>query len=399
MGFFIKFHYLLLFDKNYYESLGVIVNNNIQIYSVLQTSIFAFSAFLVSCFLCRKYLSVIRDRSKFKTLLFFKNCRYLFSKHWPRIYAFYFILALVFVYLNFNFNIYSKGNISSFPPAISFIFKYFLVVGLPLIFLSILHFDIIRKKKISLFLIFYTVVESFFISLSLLSRNLVLNLSVFFLGYFTAFSKFKSRRKTNIKLFTVLTIFILSVTILFSLLLVEKKRVHSFGLADYNISKSIKPLLVDRWIGLDSLAAVEIYPNKNFKLLNLALREVDTKTLSFYDRYFIDSPYKHIDNAHHHFITLPGFIAFFYYPGSHLFLIIAVSLVTFFGFFMERLALESSFGNYMLSAFFANLVAYRFVSFGYAPINTVIYFIVLLLTLYGYRTFITKIEGLRHAIK
>ena len=404
MGFFVKFHYLLLLNNNYFKSLGVIVSEDYNYNSVLKTSIIALSTFLVTCFICRKYLLVIRDQNKFRTLLFFENCRYLFNKHYPKIYVSYFFLALAFIYLNFSFNIYSKGNISSLPPVIIFIFKYFLILGLPLIFLSILHFDILRTKKISLFLIICNLLESFFISLSLLSRNLILNLFPFFLGYFTALSKVGSitalsrvgsNRKANFKLFIALLI--LSVTILFSLFLVEKERSYKFGMINFNISQNIKPLLVDRWVGLDALASVDLYPNKNFQLLNLALREVDTKTLSFYDRYFIDSPYKLNDNVHNHFITVPGFIAFFYYPGSHFFLIIAVSLVTFFGFFIERLALELSFGNYTLSAFIANLVAYRFASFGYAPINTLIFFIILLLSLFGYSFFIRKIEGLRHA--
>lgn len=273
MGFFIKFHYLLLCNKNYFETLGLITGRNVSFNSVLKTSIFAFSTFLVTCFICRKYLLVIRDQNKFRTLMFFENCRYLFSKHSPKIYVFYFILALAFIYLNFNFNIYSKGNISSFSPTIIFIFKYFLIIGLPLMFLSILHFNILRTKKASLLLIIYNIIESFFISLSLLSRNLIINLSVFLIGYFTALSKIRFNRKASLKLFHVLLILISLVCILLSLFLVERERSYVYRIADVNFSQNIKPLLVDRWVGLEALIFVEAYPNKNFELLDLALRE------------------------------------------------------------------------------------------------------------------------------
>ena len=53
---------------------------------------------------------------------------------------------------------------------------------------------------------------------------------------------------------------------------------------------------------------------------------------------------------------------------------------------------ELSFRNEMLAAFISNLVAYRFISFGYTPINSIIFFIIILLSLFGYYGFLKMAE-------
>ncbi len=124
------------------------------------------------------------------------------------------------------------------------------------------------------------------------------------------------------------------------------------------------------------------------------MKEKDTNTLSFYDKNLINSPYQSIDNRKKHFITLPGFIAFLYYPGSYLFLFASITLFIFLGFYAEKVTKELSFDNQMLTAFVANLIAYRLISFGYAPVNSVIFIVIILLSLIAYYSFIKTINDL-----
>jgi hypothetical protein len=301
-----------------------------------------------------------------------------------------------------------------------FIFKYFLVIGLPFIFLSIIHFDLLRKKTLPLFLILYNIFESFFISLSMVSRNLIINLAVFFVGYYSIYSEKNYVKKINLKFLHMALAILLSACVGLSLYLIEQKRniifnnvnidsssskinvepdnnvinFHLTSLTSLVLNPKIKALLIDRWVGIDAVYAVASYPYKNFEFFSMALREKDLNDLSFFDKNLIDSPYKNIDNTKKHFITVPGFVAFLFYPGSYVFLSFSIILFTLFGFYMEHLALKLSFHNKMLSAFIAHLIAYRFISFGYAPINSVIFFLIILLSLAVYYLSIKMIEGI-----
>ena len=415
MGFFVKFHFFSFYVPHYFLTLGINNVTQLGLEETLNVSIFAFLSFLLVSHFLKKFFFNSRLKSQVLDLSKFQGCIHIFSKHLRKIYFLYFIFAFFFIAANLKYNIYSKGNISNTPEIITSIFSYFLTVGLPFIFLSLLHFDLVRKKSVSAILIFYNILESFFISLSIVSRNLILNLSVFFVGFYSVYSNKDYKRKIYSKLAFIMLALFLVTSIAMSIFLVDRKRNLDFSnvsiiketrnittpkipevffssLTSILLNSKIRALLVDRWVGLEYVASVVSYPNKNFGLLYMALKEVKIKELSFFDKNFIDSPYKFIDFTKKNFITTPGFIAFLYYPGSYLFLVVAVSFFIFIGFFMEYLAFKLSFRNEMLAAFISNLVAYRFISFGYTPINSIIFFIIILLSLFGYYGFLKMAE-------
>jgi hypothetical protein len=88
-----------------------------------------------------------------------------------------------------------------------------------------------------------------------------------------------------------------------------------------------------------------------------------------YDRYFIDSPYAipTIDKAKHHFVSLPGVIAFFYYPGSLAFVFVGLLLIGLTGAMFEYLAYRLGGQNWVLCSLLAQVVAFRYASLGYVP--------------------------------
>ena len=423
MGFFVKFHFFTIYLPDYFLTLGISNLSQEGLEEALNVSILAFITFLLVSYVLKKFFFNSRSNSQAIDLSKYKGCIFAFSKHYTKIYLLYFIFALFFISANLKYNIYSKGNISDAPQIINLIFSYFLTVGLPFIFLSILHFDFLRKKSISAILIFYNILESFFISLSLLSRNFILNLLVFFVGFYSIYSKKDYKKEINFRLTLISLVLLLITSIAISLFLVDRKRNHDFNnvsiiqetsniltpenpqvifssLTSILLNPKIRALLFDRWVGLESVSAVVSYTNKNFRLLKMGLKEEKMNELSFFDKNFIDSPYKNIDFTKKNFITVPGFIAFLYYPGSYLFLVVAVSFFIFTGFYIENLAFKFSFGNDMLAAFVANLIAYRFVSFGYVPKNSVIFIIIILLSLFGYYFFLKMVErGLKYDIE
>ena len=73
--------------------------------------------------------------------------------------------------------------------------------------------------------------------------------------------------------------------------------------------------------------AVSSYPHKGWPLWSDAWKEKPAQERSFYDRTLITSPYAGIDAAKYNYITLPGIVAFCFYPGSLTFLFLCMLIV------------------------------------------------------------------------
>ncbi len=91
---------------------------------------------------------------------------------------------------------------------------------------------------------------------------------------------------------------------------------------------NIKILFLDRWVGIEGLIAVSNKEDKSWDLLKEAISEkYDENKMSFYDSNFISSAYKNTNMNVNHYVTLPGFIAFFYYSGQIWFLCIVLIIL------------------------------------------------------------------------
>src|SRR5690606_20124781 len=84
-------------------------------------------------------------------------------------------------------------------------------------------------------------------------------------------------------------------------------------------------LFLDRWVGVEGVMSVVGAPDKGWPVFKEALEEkFDRKANSFYDQHFIDTAYDNAASDGLHFVSLPGYIAFLFYPGSMIFLFVAV---------------------------------------------------------------------------
>lgn len=92
-------------------------------------------------------------------------------------------------------------------------------------------------------------------------------------------------------------------------------------------------------------------------------------TLSLYDQNFIDSPYQNpnIDKSRNHFVSLPGIIAFLYYPNSLAFLFSSLAVCALLAAAIEFAVYRLGGQNWVLCSLFAQVVAFRYASFGYVP--------------------------------
>lgn len=294
-----------------------------------------------------------------------------------------FVLLFVFIAIsNASLVIYQRGSITqtTLPFGLNGVYKWLLLFGLASISALVLRFEFEINKKTSILVMFLSLLESFTTNVSLLSRGMILNASALIYGVLISLKQYQIKSKLS---FFIATFLIFSTLFISSVLLVNYLRAtiyfdnlsSTLNKSTSTTSKSITlahnmttPLFVDRWVGMEGVMAVSSYPNLSWDLFKTALKEkYNENDTSFYDNNLIDSAYKNTDKSKHHFISLSGIVAFFYYPGSFAFLFISMFVLGGFAAFVEFTTYKLGGKNVILCALFAQVVAFRFASFGYVP--------------------------------
>jgi hypothetical protein len=129
--------------------------------------------------------------------------------------------------------------------------------------------------------------------------------------------------------------------------------------------------------------AASSYPKQGWELWRDAWKELySSNVTSFYDMNIITSPYREVDMTKYHYVSLPGIVAFCFYPGSFLFLFICMFVLGGLAAATEWCVFKLGGGNLILCALLAQVVAYRYAHFGYAPAQSYLLFGALLLNVF-----------------
>ena len=172
----------------------------------------------------------------------------------------------------------------------------------------------------------------------------------------------------------------------------SSKRTGALSLADRvnksfadRVNKSFidtKVLFLDRWVGIEGVMAVSSSSLRGWPLWKEAWGEKYSENrISLYDDKIIISPYRNTDFTKHHFVTLPGVVAFFYYPGSYVFLFGGLFFLGIFSALIEISVYRLGGKNLILCALLSQVVAYRLAHFGYVPAQSYLLFGALFLNL------------------
>lgn len=286
---------------------------------------------------------------------------------------------------NAYFGIYQRGEIprTILPFGLGGIYTWLLFFGLASFSAVMLKFEFTLQKRTSYLVVILSLLESFASNVSLLSRGMLLNSSALFFGIFRSvrtYSITSGWRFLAVSFFAFFILFAGSVQFVNHLrsdLYLDTNDVH-----DVKGMKTPTPLFIDRWVGIEGVTAVSSYPDLGWKLWNEAWKEkFSFNKTSFYDLNLIVSSYKDTDMTKHHFISLPGIIAFFYYPGSYLFLFVCMIALGCFAAAIELSVFKFGGSNLILCALLAQVVAFRFASFGYVPSQSYLLFGTILLNL------------------
>ena len=417
LGFWFKYTMSLIFrDGNLYDSGTPL--NIVNIDKALIPSMVAIFAIFFGYIIRQKFFSFkINEQEQ---LSFFEKL-YLNNK---KLIMFLFILSFSIVaYFNFHFNIYQKGfiyphNISSI--VVNFI-KWMLLFGLTSFSCFFVYTEILRFKRFSLFIILIAFTEVFISYSSMLSRLLILAHAAIAYSYCKYLDIIKNKLVFFLFLFSLIsTMFLannyfsndyrINYTINVSSYeqykdnyiekkkklekLLESKNYTKEELSEFEVkSKPSKlntslSLIINRWVGLESMLAVVSTDKLSFDLLLESFKEkkiIDSDT--FYETTFYLNYDNDLVTPHHgknvmfgekrvlKGNTLPGIITFLFYSGSYYFLFISLMIIILIFSWLEITCLKISNNNMIFAAFISYTTAFRLFNFGYAPSDSHLYLI------------------------
>lgn len=370
LGFWVKTSVHFIFQKGTFQ----------ESYGLFDYSGQAFDNALVVCCigLFSVYMaSVIYNKIHAKKMFQIPKFNYSQTLQLYINYRFYILTLFLFslitiAFLNISFGFYQKGS----PPLTqtSGLFlgalKWLLIFGSSSFAAHLIFFELQFKKNIY-FCAFLGIFEPFISSVSMLSRGMIFNSTAIIMGLRNYLRELKAETSFPLKTFTVIVFFSFFIFSIVSVNLIREYRFSGVSIENQNsasMAKSSGVLFIGRFVGIEGVLAVSSYPNLGWHLFKKAISENYNETgTSFYDFEIAKSVYAISNLDNRHFITLPGFIAFFYYPGSYLFLFISIISISLASALILKLFFALSGGNLVFSSLIGQLIAYRLVHFGYAP--------------------------------
>jgi hypothetical protein len=292
-----------------------------------------------------------------------------------------FVLAVLMVCLsNAWFGIYQRGQVArvNLPFGLNGVYAWMLMFGMASVSAIVLRFEFELNRERYWIAISIALLETALSNISLWSRGMILNGSSLLYGAVAQFRRSEPRLRLGLASFVLLAFvgfFVVSV------LSVNWLRANAFYDAHPDIatgeavSEQTTLLFLDRWVGIEGVMAVVGSERTGWGVFGEALAErFDTSANAFYDQHFVESAYDNTRDGGTHFISLPGYIAFLYYPGSPLFLFVAVFVFSVGAALIEYFVYRFGGKNLVLCALIAQVVAFRYTSFGYVPMQSYLLF-------------------------
>lgn len=396
LGFWFKFSIQISFLNNMFpEGVGKFNYLPSSFDQVMLFSSIAITALIFASFIREKFIfSYVKLEKKKKinfTILKFYNL------HRKRIIYSLFTFFLFLCAINLNFSFFQKGTMPDLilPLGINNIFKWLLMFGFASFFSILIYFEFLNKKKNSNKTLKLSFLENFFSSISSISRAMIFNSTSLFYGYYRTleFSDIKINKTKFFKYYLII-----SILFMISLLVVSKIRqennfpigheVHDYipkieyenKLISENLINPINQFILEidqiifliagRWVGVDSLMAVQALDNKGFSLILQSFNEEFSFSNSFYENQIKGSYHKYPKEPKVYTIYVPGIIAYLFYSNSLLFVFISLFSLSILCSLIELIAYKIAKQNLIFASLIGNVLAYRLAHFGYMPLNS-----------------------------
>jgi len=384
LGFWLKLTFRVAFmDGQFHEPVGNFDGSGAAFDRALLVSSCGFAGLLTVSFIREKY--VFTYPGKLPGVVQGGLLK-AYQNHRMAVLSTFVILFVAVAATNFYFGIYQRGVIprTVLPYGLSGIYSWLLLFGLACISALVLQCEFTLNRKTSYQVVILSLVEEFLANVSLLSRGMIINVSALGYGVFRylKLNSIESTRRFWAVSFSISMLLCGSSVILVDYLRsIDPDNPRAIELVA--IVRGTKVLLLDRWVGIEGVMAVSSYPKQGWDLWSEAWKETySNKHMSFYDTHLITSSYREMDVRKHHYISLPGIVAFCFYPGSFPFVFLCMFMVGAIAAAIEISVFKLGGGNVILCALLAQVVAYRYAHFGYVPSRSYMLFGSLYLTLF-----------------
>jgi len=445
LGFWFKYVFsLILYDGKIYDS-GQIKSTDID--EVLIIGIFIAIICLISSFINKNLISeYLNKKNERKEKSFFEN---FYLNNRILILLFFLLFISIVGFLNYQLGIHLRGFLyqTEISPIIKNLTKWLLLFGLTTFSCFLIHVEIKNLKKINIFSILIVLLEVFISYTSMLSRSFIINAVSLILPTYQ--QSVKLIKKYDNKFFVIfLIILFFTITSLYgvnhiraiklntlkSAWLTDNSQKHSIKdklqvkkIKEYNFeipktelksnnlknedinnvkthgveasaSQIMNFIIINRWIGIDSLILIYNSEKKGFDLFFRSLNEKKkvNSDITFYENEFglsnvkLNIEYgKTISKGN----TLPGIITFLYYSGNLLFLFISLFVIIILCNYFEKFLKNITNNNLIFVCFISNMIATRLIHFGYAPKDTYLFITSVLLSVF-FMVFLLRFKSL-----
>ncbi len=401
LGFWFKFTCTIVFtDGVFREGVGTFNYSKESFDEVLFVCQIGILSFIVSGYFRELFLFKYPKRINFQNI---KENFFSFGR--KKIWWFFIIFYISIAFLNFYFKIYQKGLLPIYDInfIISGIFKWLLLFGLSAFSATLIFYEFNFYKKFFFLSALLIIIETFFTSFSMLSRGMIFNAFALMYGIYKFSNKIESPNHYSYylkSLAIILVLFYISVSsvnyiranyfyvgksvdfVLDLDLDKENKKTQTEIPKKYASSKEINSeilyLIINRWVGVDGIMAVTSKKDLlSLKFLFSSFSERATKdTPTFYELTFgleenmpTNELYENVKGN-----TLPGILAFLYYSGSYLVLFIGIFILSIIASCIEFVSFKLSSNNLIFSSLIGQVIAFRFIHFGYLPHQTYLLF-------------------------
>jgi len=441
LGFFYKLSIIFITKSNFPEGKGAFNFQPEQFDNLLFFLIFGISGFFIFSILYKLFIfdkfkkNIVVGEHEKKLIEFYKKNKKIF-------FLLFLILIIFTTLINYITGFYQKGLLpkTEVNLIIGYFIKWMLLFGLTSITCLFIDYDYKAYRSISYGVIILFFLELFLSNLSLLSRSLIFSGSAILFSIYLNYEKIIIEKKIiNSLTFNYIILFIIFLVTVFpinkirqfestDLTYIAKKELRNSEIqskisnkettknidnkteqkkieeivkkleekgttSNLIISENFKRFLFVikyRFVGLDSLAAVTSYPDKNFNLFLMALKDkYNPNDYGFYEKTFV-RPYEQKkdlglgfkrSSKRQYTVILPGIISFLSYPGSVLFLFFSCGIIYVICASIEAIALKFSYRCLTFSNFIGYVIGYRLMHFGYLPRQSYLLFGAILITI------------------
>lgn len=383
LGFWLKATFKLIFSGGEFsEAVGQFDGSGDAFDRAVIVVMIAFVGLLIARWARIKWMFTYREHCETVTNM---NLFKFYTKYRVSILVFFVAAFLLVGISNVFFGIYQRGEIprTVLPYGLNGVYTWLLLFGLASFSALIMRFELVLNNAKGSAVPLIVLLELFVSNVSLLSRGMLLNFMALFYGAYNL------AKRSNIKITIKQCIVVMSIFIVLfgsSVIAVNYLRTLEHHERLISVAKvrnekldtiiaMTSSLFINRWVGMEGVLAVTSYGDSGWHLFREALRErYSHYETSFYDLNIIDSPYIDMDKTKNHYISLPGAIAFFFYPGSYLFLLASMVMIGLFAAMFEFMTYRLGGKNLILCALISQVIAFRLASFGYVPSQSYLLF-------------------------